>query len=261
LHEQFSVTQSLGLMPLKFIATLASYSSGGVGGIFSPVLAIGSLLGAVVGWLQRELPWADTTPLGAFALVGMGTFFAAVIRAPITSVLILFELTGNYGLILPLMLANMAAFLISKRMNPLPIYDALLVQDGIDPHEAEDENSPTVGDLCVRQFPIYHPSETIADAKNHHLAKSPIVLVELDGNCLGLISEIPDDVPPSKPLSELIRTQARLRESDQAFSALSLMSQEKQLWLPVVDPTGKVVGVFGAREALSRLANQGSIRT
>lgn len=260
LHEHLSVTQSLGLIPLKIAATLASYSSGGVGGIFSPVLAIGSLLGAVVGWVQRLLPWADATPLGAFALVGMGTFFAAVIRAPITSVLILFELTGDYGLILPLMLANMAAFLISKRMNPLPIYDALLVQDGIDPHETEDDDHPTVGDLCLREFGTIHPSDSIEEARKRLARNTPLVLLELDGNCLGLLSEVPDLVDPAVSLSGLVRTQARLRESDPAFPALSLMSQEMQRWLPVVDPSGKVVGIFGSREALARLALRKSNR-
>lgn len=258
LQEQLSIVQSMGLMPLKFVATLASYSSGGVGGIFSPVLAIGSLLGSMVGWLQRELPWADATPLGAFALVGMGTFFAAVIRAPITSVLILFELTGNYGLILPLMLANMAAFLVSKRMNPLPIYDALLVQDGIDPHEPEDENWPTVGELCLPEFPVRDADDTVADIAGHDFLVDPIILVGKDGICLGMVVDVPIGTLPSSKLREFVRTQASLREEDQAFPALSLMSQEKHRWLPVVNRASKVVGVFGAHEALALLANRSS---
>lgn len=257
LHERLSIVQSLGLLPLKFVATLASYSSGGVGGIFSPVLAIGSLLGALVGWLQRSLPWADATPLGAFALVGMGTFFAAVIRAPITSVLILFELTGNYGLILPLMLANMTAFLVSKKMNPLPIYDALLQQDGIDPHGHDDERWPTVGELCTRTFSVFPAADTLGSLAVHQRENLPFVLEEPDAKCMGIVASLPPNHHEGQRLSDFVRTQARLREGDEAFPALSLMSQEGQKWLPVVDRAGRVVGVFGAREALAKLAEQG----
>lgn len=257
LHEQLSIVQSLGLLPLKFAATIASYSSGGVGGIFSPVLAIGSLLGALVGWLQQSLPWADATPLGAFALVGMGTFFASVIRAPITSVLILFELTGNYGLILPLMLANMTAFLVSKKMNPVPIYDALMEQDGLDPHGNEAERWPTVGELCSRTFSVYRSTDTIAVVDEHRRGHLPLVLEEADGRCMGIVAALPADFHENQRLADFVRTQARLRETDEAFPALSLMSQEGQVWLPVVDRAGKAVGIFGSREALAKLAEQG----
>lgn len=257
LHERLSIWQSLGLLPLKFAATIGSYSSGGVGGIFSPVLAIGSLLGTTVGWLQQSLPWADTTPLGAFALVGMGTFFAAVIRAPITSVLILFELTGNYGLILPLMLANMTAFLVSKKMNPVPIYEALLLQDGIDPRDDRPERWPTVGELLLPTVSVFHSSDTLAVVPHRDRDRLPFLLEDPDGTCAGLVSSIPPNTSEGQPLAGMVRTRARLRETDEAFPALSLMSQDGQEWLPVVDPSGKIVGIFGAREALARLAERG----
>src|SRR4029078_10271230 len=71
----------------------------------------------------------------AFALVGMGAVFAGIIRAPITSVLIIFEMTGGYGLILPLMIANMTAYGLARRIPPLPIYGARLEREGVQlPH-------------------------------------------------------------------------------------------------------------------------------
>ena len=82
------------------------------------------------------------------------------------------------------------------------------------------------------------------------------MLVDTDGNCLGLVDAVPDDVPPTEPISRHARTQASLREIDQAFAALSLMSQEGHRWLPVVDQRGKLRGVFGSREALSALARK-----
>jgi CIC family chloride channel protein len=75
-----------------------------------------------------------TDSIGAFAVVGMGAVFAATVRAPMTSILIIFEMTGGYGLVLPLMIANMSAFALARHWRHTPIYEALLEQDGIDLH-------------------------------------------------------------------------------------------------------------------------------
>lgn len=122
----------LALCLMKIAATVFSYASGGAGGLFAPALFIGGMLGGSVGFLDTMLlHHGAENSVGAFALVGMGAVFAGVIRAPITSVLIIFEMTGSYGLILPLMIANMTAYAIARHFRPVPIYDALLEQDGI----------------------------------------------------------------------------------------------------------------------------------
>ena len=121
----------LGLCILKIGATIFSYSSGGCGGLFAPALFIGATLGGAVGFIDVVVFHHSVDSVGAFALVGMGAVFAGVVRAPITSVLIIFEMTGSYGLILPLMIANMSAYAIARHWQPLSVYDALLVQDGI----------------------------------------------------------------------------------------------------------------------------------
>ncbi len=115
----------------KIAATVFSYSSGGAGGIFAPALFIGAMLGGMFGFLDVNLLSHPNSEIGAFALVGMGAVFAGVIRAPMTSVLIIFEMTGSYGLILPLMIANMTAYALAKKIRPVAIYEALLEQDGI----------------------------------------------------------------------------------------------------------------------------------
>jgi CIC family chloride channel protein len=121
----------LGLCLLKFAATICSYSSGGCGGIFAPALFVGGMLGGTVGHLDVLAFHHSSDSIGAFALVGMGAVFAGIIRAPMTSVLIIFEMTGSYGLILPLMIANMSAYALARHWRHLPIYEALLLQDGI----------------------------------------------------------------------------------------------------------------------------------
>jgi CIC family chloride channel protein len=121
----------LGLCFLKLGATVFSYSSGGVGGIFSPALFIGGMLGGSIGYLDVAIFHHSNDTVGAFALVGMGAVFAGIIRAPMTSVLIIFEMTGGYGLILPLMIANMTSYLLARHWRGLQVYEALLVQDGV----------------------------------------------------------------------------------------------------------------------------------
>jgi CIC family chloride channel protein len=116
---------------LKLGATIASYASGNAGGIFAPSLYIGAMAGGAVGMVVHQIAPFPTADPGAYALVGMGTLFAGIIRAPMTSVFMIFEITQGYQILVPLMVANMLSFMISKRYQPVPIYHALLHQDGI----------------------------------------------------------------------------------------------------------------------------------
>jgi chloride channel protein, CIC family len=122
----------VGLCVLKLLATVFSYASGGVGGIFAPALFIGATLGGAIGFVDVNVFHHPAQDIGAFAVVGMGAVFAGIIRAPMTSVLIIFEMTGGYGLVLPLMVANMSAYALARHWRRTPIYEALLMQDGID---------------------------------------------------------------------------------------------------------------------------------
>ncbi|HZD33229.1 MAG TPA: chloride channel protein [Candidatus Angelobacter sp.] len=125
----------IGLCVLKLVATVFSYGSGGVGGIFAPALFIGAMLGGAIGYIDVAVFHHPADEVGAFAVVGMGAVFAGIIRAPMTSVLIIFEMTGGYGLILPLMVANMSAYALARHWRRTPIYEALLLQDGVElPH-------------------------------------------------------------------------------------------------------------------------------
>lgn len=119
------------LLSGKILATAVCYASGASGGIFAPVLFIGSMLGGLLGVLMVQFLQVDGSVAAAAALLGAGAFFAAVIRCPLTSVLIIFEMTQNYSLILPLMVGNFLAYWISTKLRSIPIYDALLLQDGI----------------------------------------------------------------------------------------------------------------------------------
>lgn len=124
----------LVLGAMKLVATVMSYSSGGAGGIFAPSLFLGGMLGGAIGYADVALFGDPASTVASFALVGMGAVFAGVVRAPITSVLIIIEMTNGYSLILPLMIANMSAYALARSWRPVPIYEALLAQDGVNLH-------------------------------------------------------------------------------------------------------------------------------
>ena len=125
------------LLVLKFFAVVASYASGNAGGIFGPSLFLGAMLGGIVGNVANHfLPNYVGTP-GAYALVGMGTAFAGIVRAPMTSVVMIFEITRDYAVIVPLMISNLVSFFISSRFQKQPIYEVLAQQDGIHLPRAE----------------------------------------------------------------------------------------------------------------------------
>jgi CIC family chloride channel protein len=119
---------------LKLVATVVSYSTGNAGGIFGPTLYIGAMAGGAMGVLVQHVAPFPVAQTGAYALVGMGALFAGILRAPMTSVFMIFEITQDYQILVPLMVANLLSFMVSKRLQPTPIYHALLEQDGIRLH-------------------------------------------------------------------------------------------------------------------------------
>lgn len=138
--NQLTVGVIAVLLVLKFLAVVLNYATGGSGGLFSPTLFLGGMLGGLVGTGLAALAhlgeWipafpADPKVIGGCVLLGMGAMFAAVIRCPFTSLIIIFEMTGNYSLILPLMGGNVIAWSIARRLQPVSLYNALLLQDGI----------------------------------------------------------------------------------------------------------------------------------
>jgi CIC family chloride channel protein len=131
LNGNMAFKMMLLLVVLKLLTVTTSYASGNAGGIFGPAMFIGAMLGGTVGTVAHHLFPAYTATPGAYALVGMGAAFAGIVRAPMTSVLMIFEMTQDYAVIVPLMIANLVSLFIASRLQHEPIYEALAVQDGI----------------------------------------------------------------------------------------------------------------------------------
>ena len=147
------VTAMAALCVLKLAATVTSYSSGGSGGIFAPSLFMGGMLGGAVGYLDVMVFHHPADSIGAFAVVGMGAVFAGIVRAPMTSILIIFEMTRGYGLVLPMMIANMSAYALARHWRHTAIYDALLEQDGIDLDPRHGPHEPGAGGAVPEEWP------------------------------------------------------------------------------------------------------------
>lgn len=192
MHGQFlwKVLVILGI--LKLLATCLSFSSGTPGGLFAPTLFIGAMLGGGVGMFVRASFPQMTVPVGAYALVGMGTLFAGILRAPLTSVFMILEVSGNYSIILPVIISNVISYFISRSFQKTPIFDLLSRQDGLDLPSLEEERELQV----LRVEDAMHPGEpfylsgfeTLADARRS-VADSPenFFLVQMaTGNWAGI---------------------------------------------------------------------------
>ena len=250
----------------KFAATISSYSSGGSGGIFAPVLFVGAMLGGIMGEADRYVLLHPDAQLGAFALVGMGAFFAAVIRAPMTSILIVFEMTGSYRLVLPLMVANTVAYVTARAWSPTPIYDALLEQDGR--HMPQTHlASPALTTHRVRDAMKTDPAAIGAadtvDAALATLAELPFETIPVlgpDRVLVGVVTEarlrrLQAEGRGAEPVTEHARLRGALAPAESLRAALVTMNRLGVRLMMVVDDatSRRLVGVLAMSDVVAVL--------
>src|SRR3989440_2845209 len=251
------------LLVLKFFAVAASYASGNAGGIFGPSLFLGAMLGGIVGNVANHfLPDYVGTP-GAYALVGMGTAFAGIVRAPMTSVVMIFEITRDYAVIVPLMISNLLSFFISARLQPKPIYDELAKQDGI--HLPHDEPHSGAGQVRVetilRPTPEFlpvdlSPSDALDKLRSTQFRALPVLS---DRGVEGMLSvELLQQAQASaaKTLSDLLAPDSfpHLHRDHTIAQALDRMAASRMDLLPVVSRANihQIEGVVALSDVLAR---------
>jgi CIC family chloride channel protein len=250
------------LVVLKVVAVSTSYGSGNAGGIFGPSLFIGAMLGGAVGTVAHHfLPMHTATP-GAYALVGMGTVFAGVVRTPMTSILMIFETTRDYSIIVPLMISNLVSLLIASRLQRDTIYEALSLQDGIHlptPETRRDLGQRQVsramraeGELLSAELTIQQAAEKIQVSEYHAWPVMDRIGVMGVISRLALEKQLADN--PAKKLGEIL--DARIFphvHSDQSLDlALNRMGADQLDVLPVVNRLNvhKLEGVITLRDIL-----------
>jgi CIC family chloride channel protein len=237
------------LVVLKLVATAGCYATGNAGGIFGPSLFLGAMLGAGFGSILHQWLPLYTSTAGAYALVGAGVTFAGIIRTPLTSVFMIFELTRDYSIVVPLMIANLTSFYLSKRLQPKAIYEALAEQDGIHLPHGEAGRKHTrraISDLMRPSPPLIDPETKVRDLEPHIDA----YFVGKDELLWGIVSaEDLADVGDAdeRPVADLVKTDLRnadllseptfphVHEDQTAATALERMSAHHLTVLPVVD--------------------------
>jgi len=252
----------LGLAGLKILATAGTLGSHGSGGHFMPALFIGSSVGAGLAALVGPVWSVSELDAGAFAVVGMAATFAAVARAPLTSILIVFELTGDYGLVLPLMLATSLATLIADRIHKESVYTIPLVRRGIRLLRTSDVDlldTVSVGEVMTPRGAVIRPDMTTGevqgflDRNRHH----GLPVVDHDDRLVGIMT-ITDVVRSGGPSDQVNAAEAMtprpvtVTPNTPVSLALERMASLGVGRLPVVseDDPAQLVGMFRRETAV-----------
>lgn len=202
------------LAVLKIIATPACYSSGNAGGIFGPSLFIGAMIGGATGGVAHSLFPNITANPGAYALVGMGTAFAGIVRTPFTSVIMIFEMTRDYSIIVPLMISNMISFIISRQLQPEPIYEALALQEGVylpTAESREELSGPSVSEVMSADATLLSPNSDLEMARTFLDSRKVNAWPVGDQNVIrGVITrqEIENAQPPATLVRDLVKPES-----------------------------------------------------
>ena len=257
------------ILILKFFATSLTYAAGPSGGLFMPTLLIGATLGSLIGTLGHDFfPDIVSSSTSTYALVGMGAYFVTVIRAPFTSILIVFELTRDYNIILPVMIANVVAYMLSEKITDGSIYEQISEQDGIHLPTREDEeilDSFSVEDALVKDVFTFNHDDTIKNVyfklKNSDVSGFPILK---NGKLFGVVAknEVLTEMSKknhNKKIYEVCAQKVIKVYPDQSLLvALHLLDRFHISRLPVVSrlDNKNLVGVITAYDILQTFGHQ-----
>ena len=241
MHEQYT-WQILALLgALKIISTGLSFSSGTPGGLFAPTLFMGAMIGGAVGMAEHQIVPYLAIPVGSYALIGMGTLFAGILRAPMTSVFMILEVSGNYTIIVPVIISNAIAYFISRTFQPTPIFDLLSRQDGLDLPSLEEERElpllrvedamrPVVGQDLTRNMTVREAQQRIQGSAQEFFVV-PLGDEEWSGISRASLLEMPPD--SAMPLSRLLTTHIPYLHPDHPLDTALRLIGEWPL-LPVI---------------------------
>jgi len=269
LPQELTIFLLLGLAAVKLAATALTRGSGGSGGLFTPSLAFGALVGAAYGYWMHSLWPHIASPYGAYAAVGMAAVMAGTSHAPISAILILFEFTGNYDLILPVMLASILSSLLARRLRSTSIYTEPLRGRGVDlPWRMEEAvlAGLKAETLCRVDPHILRPGEHYGDVVEKFLStrRQRLFVVGADGKLLGAVSlhdikhalEHPENLPAVVALDLMLPVERAIRQDERLHHATELFAHSDFERLPVIDGDGRFLGVIAKRDLLAVYAQE-----
>ncbi|MBN2171749.1 MAG: chloride channel protein [Candidatus Krumholzibacteriota bacterium] len=267
LHGDIALGLLLAVLAVKLVATTFTLGSGGSGGIFAPSLFMGAALGGAVGLLARLVVPFPMASSGAYAVVGMGALVAAATHAPITAILIIFELTGDYGVIPGLMVSCIIGTLLAQRMYRGSIYTIKLLRRGIDLQAGQELNvlrQLRVRDVMTRDMEIVPRSECLADLYDRMINSLHYEFFVVDGagDLIGIISfdSLRQGLPHMQHLGRLAIAEdlmspldVFLREDDDLDVAMRQFGKRTLEELPVLPAGGALrpVGTIQRQDVIN----------
>ena len=276
-HPNAAGYHVIGDETAKFLATAVTVGSGTVGGAFTPTLFLGAAFGSLFEGLLHEAGWASGLPVGCFAMVGMGSTLAATTHSPLLAMIMLFELSLNYSLMPPLMLACAVSTLVGRRLHPESIYTEPLRRKGLQ----LDRESPglgvatqkTVGDLMRQPVPPLRENTSFREMADRFLTSPNNFLPVVDdgGRLLGMVDlhDLKEYLNAGHELSSVIASDVMrpppvcLTPNQRLSDVLPVLLASELRNVPVVDSAAqfRLVGTVARAEALGLLSEAISARS
>jgi CIC family chloride channel protein len=270
LRQELALSFLLGLLAAKFIATTVSVGSGTVGGVFTPTLFLGAAFGSVVEGLLHRAGYAETIPTGCFSMVGMGSTLAATTHSPLLAIILVFELSLNYSLMPPLMLACAVSILVARRLHSESVYIEPLRRKGLELTRESPRlgaaTEQTVGDLMHAPVPPLAETASFREMADRFLT-SPnnfLPVVNPDGRLLGMVAlqDMKEYLNAGQELNSVIASDLMrppppcLTPGQHLSDALPVLLASELRNVPVVDGAGtfRLVGAVARAEALGVVA-------
>jgi CIC family chloride channel protein len=260
------------LLAGKIVATSLTIGIGGSGGVFAPSLFMGAMLGSAFGQVANHVFGASAGGIGSYALIGMGAVFAGAARAPITAVVIMFELTGEYSIIVSMTAAIVLATLTSKLLTGDTIYTLKLHRRGIDlsaPAPASPFTGITVG-AVMEPVPAPLPAITSLSQAADALATSrhgALPITGADGSFLGVASAravaevLAEGGRDGEPVREVVTVPKPVHADSELATALEALVSADPSGLPVLDEAGKGLSGWITHQAVLAAAHARPVRT
>jgi CIC family chloride channel protein len=254
----YPLTLFIALGLIKIVVSAVSVEGGFVGGVFAPALFAGTMLGSAYGLLvNRFLPNVLNSDVPTYGIAGMAAMLAGVVRCPITAILLVFELTDDYRLILPIMLATVVCVIVVERIEPFGIYVRGLKRKGVHlPQGAEIDLLQTVRvrDVMLTPAPSITEHASLTDLRDalRRLQRRTLAVINDEGELVGVVtlSDLQRSFQPGNPTptdvgSICTRQLITIPADERLQSAVRLLERQNIAGAPVLDPyTGALVGLF-----------------
>jgi H+/Cl- antiporter ClcA/CBS domain-containing protein len=264
--ETYSLLFLLGLFLAKLIATLATVGSGAVGGVFTPTLFLGAGLGATFALLLQQLGWGKELPVAPFAVVGMGSMLSATTRSPLLAMIMVFEISLDYSLMPPLMIACVVSVLVARKLHEASIYTEPLREKGVTvPDEASTSDAATertVGDLMHAPVAPLRETATMSEIADRFLtsANNYLPVVDAKSRLVGVLAlqDLKEHLSAGDELRGIIAYDimrpppACVTPNQRLLEILPVVLSSEQRNIPVVNTLkeNRLVGALGRTEVL-----------